>query len=112
MLHTYILRCADGSYYVGHTDDLDTQLTAHQRGRVSAYTATRRPVALAWSESFERAEDALARERQLRGWTRAKKEALIAGDFERLRMLARSRESVRSAQGATPGAGPERTRPG
>ena len=100
MFHAYMLRCADGSYYVGHTDDLDAQLIAHARGRVSSYTATRRPLQLVWSEPFEARDDAFARARQLKGWSRAKKEALIAGDFERLRMLARPpRERVPTPPG-------------
>lgn len=95
MFHAYMLRCADGSYYVGHTDDVDARLIAHSRGRVSAYTAKRRPLELVWSEPFDGREDAFIRERQLKDWSRAKKEALIAGDLERLRWLSRSpRERV------------------
>ena len=90
MYHAYILQCSDGSYYVGSTDDLEAHVTAHQRGRISGYTAARRPVRLIWSESFETRDDAVARERQLKGWSRAKKEALMAGDIERLKALSRS----------------------
>lgn len=88
----YILRCADGSYYVGSTRaTLEQRLCEHQAGAFGGYTAKRRPVELVHSESFVRIEDAIAAERKLKGWTRAKKEALIRGDFAALRRLSRSR---------------------
>ena len=88
-LFVYILRCSDGSYYVGHTDDLEQRLAAHASGALGGYTARRRPVTLVFSCEQEARLDALERERQLKGWSRAKKEALIARDFERLRELSR-----------------------
>ena len=96
----YILRCADGSTYTGHTDDLGRRVAAHRRGLIPGYTLNRRPVSLAWSEEFPTREEALSAERQVKGWTRAKKEALIAGDIPLLRTLAipadeRSRRSPR-----------------
>jgi predicted GIY-YIG superfamily endonuclease len=84
----YILRCADGSYYVGHTDNLDFRLAQHQSGEVQGYTKSRRPVRLVYHESFTTRDDAFAAERQLKGWSRKKKEALIAADWEQLRLLA------------------------
>lgn len=89
----YILRCADASYYVGHTDDLDVRVAQHQSGEVQGYTKSRRPVRLVYCESFATREDAFAAERQLKGWSRKKKEALIAGDWERLRLLAQRRST-------------------
>ena len=89
----YLLRCNDGSYYAGHTDNLDVRLAQHQNGLVMNYTAARRPVRLIWSESFPTRDEAFAAERRIKGWSRAKKEALIAGDWERLRVLARNREA-------------------
>lgn len=80
----YILRCADGSMYTGHTEDLERRLAAHHRGVVSSYTRLRRPLTLAWCEALPTREEALAAERRIKGWTRAKKQALIAGDFDRL----------------------------
>ncbi len=86
----YILRCADGSYYVGTTrTTLEQRLAEHNSGHFGGYTATRRPVTLVYSEWFERITDAITAERQIKGWSRAKKEALIRGDFERLKVLAR-----------------------
>ena len=88
----YLLSCSDGSYYCGHTDDLDGRMLQHERSAVG-YTATRRPVSLVWQGEFERRENAMDMERQIKGWSRAKKEALIAGNWERLSELARCRQS-------------------
>ena len=88
---TYMLRSADGSYYTGHTDDLDLRLAQHAKGSFGGYTARRRPVELVWSESFPTRDAAFTTERQVKGWSRAKKEALIAGDWDRIRQLARNR---------------------
>jgi len=82
----YILRCADGSLYVGQTDELQARLVKHNDGSASAFTAERRPVDLVYSEIPDRIS-ALGRERQLKRWTRAKKEALIAGDLAKLKWL-------------------------
>jgi putative endonuclease len=76
----YILRCADGSYYTGTArDGLERRVNEHNSGAYGGYTSTRRPVALVYSQWFERITDAIAAERQLKGWSRAKKEALIGG---------------------------------
>ncbi|MCC2977485.1 GIY-YIG nuclease family protein [Sphingomonas sp. PL-96] len=85
----YLLRCADGSYYAGHTDDLDRRMAQHQSGTLRGYTAERRPVTLVWSETFDSREEAVAAEIRLKGWSRAKKEALIAGDWDRVQASAR-----------------------
>ena len=77
---TYMLLCGDGSYYVGHTDDLALKLTQHQAGTLDDYTTKRQPVTLAWSAPFADQPAAFAAERRLKGWSRAKREALIAGD--------------------------------
>lgn len=84
----YIVRCADGSYYTGTTRaELDRRISEHNSGELGGYTATRGPVALVFSQWFDRITDAIAVERQVKGWSRAKKEALIAGDFARLQSL-------------------------
>ena len=87
--YAYMLRCSDGSYYVGHTDDLDARNGAHQSGLLPGYTQTRRPVQLVWSQEFAEREQAFAAERQIKGWSRAKKEALIKGDWDAVRLLSR-----------------------
>ena len=87
--YAYILRCADDSYYTGKTQkSLDDRVAEHNAGSFGGYTARRRPVVLVWHQEFDRYTDAIAAERQIKGWNRAKKEALIAGDFERLKVLA------------------------
>jgi predicted GIY-YIG superfamily endonuclease len=80
----YILRCADNSLYIGETGDVERRLEKHQQGACT-YTLTRRPVALAYSETCPTREAALRRECQLKGWTRVKKEALIGGDLTTLK---------------------------
>jgi putative endonuclease len=74
---------------VGSANDLERRLSEHQTGAYGGYTSTRRPVELVWSEAFERATDAIAAERQIKGWSRAKKEALIRGDWKALQQLSR-----------------------
>lgn len=90
--YAYLLRCNDGSYYAGHTDNLDARLAQHQLGLVENYTASRLPVELVWTEMFATRDEAFAAERRIKGWSRAKKEALISGDWDRLRTLARNRQ--------------------
>ena len=86
----YILRCADGSYYVGTAQQsLERRLAEHQDGTYRGYTFLRRPVELMWSQAFESATDAIAAERQLKGWRREKKEALIRGDYAKLPALSK-----------------------
>ena len=68
----YMLLCSDGSYYVGHTDDLDSRLAAHQFGLLPGYTSRRRPVQLMWRQEFAEREQAFAAERQIKGWSHAK----------------------------------------
>ena len=90
--YVYILRCADGSFYTGHTDDLESRIAEHEAGTFHGYTKKRLPVELVFSDEFLSREDALDREMQIKGWSRSKKEALIAGDWETLRELSKSRK--------------------
>jgi predicted GIY-YIG superfamily endonuclease len=85
----YMLRCCDGSYYVGHSDDLEARVAAHQSGILKGYTQKRRPLALVWSQEFGERDEAFRAERQIKGWSRAKKEALIRGDWQALQLLSR-----------------------
>lgn len=78
--HVYIVRCADGTLYTGYARDPVAREVAHNSGRGARYTAGRRPVRLVHVESFEAHGDALRRELELKGWSRAQKEALVAGD--------------------------------
>ncbi len=88
---TYILKCADGSYYTGCTTFLDQRIGQHRAGTFDGYTAARRPVEVVWVEEFPTIDQAIFVERQVKGWSRAKKEALIRGDFEALPGLSRSK---------------------
>jgi putative endonuclease len=86
----YILRCADGSYYCGTArQGLERRIAEHNSAALGGYTSTRRPVVLMYSEWFQRITDAIAAERQIKGWSRAKKEALIRGDFDALQALSK-----------------------
>lgn len=91
--YAYLLLCNDGSYYAGHTDDLDQRIAQHQSGVLGGYTAKRLPVRLVWSDRFLTRGEAFAAERQIKGWSRAKKKALIAGDWVLISNLARNRQS-------------------
>ena len=92
--YVYILRCADGRYYVGSTrDTLEKRINEHNAGTFDGWTKRRSPVTLAWHEHFDRITDAIALERQLKGWSRAKKEALMRGDFDALKLLSKSHSS-------------------
>jgi putative endonuclease len=89
----YMLLCRDGSYYVGSAtgEDLEPRIAQHQSGAFSGYTFTGRPVNLAWSEYFPRITDAIAVERQIKGWSRAKNEALINNDWDSIVSLSKRR---------------------
>ncbi|MFC7495846.1 MULTISPECIES: GIY-YIG nuclease family protein [unclassified Nocardioides] len=91
---TYILECADGSYYVGSTVDLERRVAEHNFGVGATYTRIRRrrPVKLAWAGEFERIDEAFAFEKRVRKWGRAKRLALIEGRFTDLPALARGRD--------------------
>jgi LAO/AO transport system kinase len=91
----YLLRCGDGSYYGGHTDNIELRMQQHYAGDVG-YTSTRKPVELVWQGEFETREGAIAFEQQVKGWSRAKKEALIRSDWEDIKQLAKSKNSVRA----------------
>ena len=85
----YILQCADGSYYTGHTDDLETRMAGHRQRVFSGYTSTRLPLKLVFCDDFPTRDEAYARERQIKGWSRRKKQALISGDFNKLIQYSR-----------------------
>src|SRR5262245_36533258 len=88
-----MLVCSDGSYYVGSAtgDDLWPRIAQHEAGTYPGYTFTRRPVRLVWSEQFDRITDAIAVQRKIKGWSRAKKEALVKGDWAVIQRLSKRR---------------------
>jgi predicted GIY-YIG superfamily endonuclease len=88
----YILLCRDGSYYVGSTSgSLEKRMAEHQAGSFDGYTADRRPVSRVFQQPFESIEDAITAERQVKGWRREKKQALIRGDYTALPLFSRRR---------------------
>jgi len=87
----YILACADGSFYIGYTDDLDKRMEQHDLGLGCAYTARRRPVKLIHTQAFETRYEALSMERKLKGWSRAKKLAYMVGDWDAMRVLSKGK---------------------
>ena len=89
MCFVYILRCRDGSYYVGVTEDLDARIICHNAGHGPKYTAVRRPVELLYAEPFDDISAARQREVQIKKWTRAKKEALTASCPSALKYLSK-----------------------
>jgi putative endonuclease len=90
--YAYMLRCADGTYYVGSARlGLERRLAEHNAGTYGGYTSKRRPVSLVWSQHFLNITDAIGAERQIKGWSRAKKEALIKDDYEAIRLLSKRR---------------------
>jgi putative endonuclease len=90
--YVYIVRCSDGSFYTGSTrGSLEDRINRHNAGSYGGYTSKRRPVTLLHAEYFDRITDAVSAERRIKGWSRAKKEALIGEDFASLKLLSRRR---------------------
>ncbi|MEE9198543.1 MAG: GIY-YIG nuclease family protein [Dehalococcoidia bacterium] len=105
MAWVYILECKDGSYYTGSTPDLGRRVAEHQAGEGGRYTALRLPVRLVFSYAVPRIEDAFYLERQLKGWRRQKKEALMRGDYTALVELSKPTRDKERAIGAHPSTG-------
>lgn len=97
MPFTYILRCADDTLYVGHTGDLASREQTHNEGKGAAYTAARRPVRMVYAEEHTTAASAIAREHQLKRWTREKKKALIRDDRTALDWLSHRKSKAPTA---------------
>ncbi len=93
----YILKCNDGSYYTGVTNNIEKRFYEHQEGLIrDCYTHEKRPLELLLVEEFHDVEEAIRREKQIKGWSRKKKKALIVGDFDELVKLSRSHPSTSS----------------
>ena len=89
MHHVYILKCSDDSYYIGSTHNLERRFAEHKLGLIEGYTKSRRPVEIVWSTDFPTEHEAFLCERQVKGWTRAKKEALIKDDWDAIREIVK-----------------------
>ncbi len=96
VLFVYMVECSDGSYYAGSTDNVEIRIAKHNSGFYGGYTASRLPVKLVYSQEFNSEIEALEAERQIKGWRREKKKALIDGNFELLVKLARTAKPKRS----------------
>lgn len=92
----YILLCSNGKYYTGSTVDLERRLEQHNNGEGANFTRKHLPVHLVYYEEFDRIDDAFYREKQIQGWSHAKKEALINGDTNKLHKLAECRNASAS----------------
>jgi predicted GIY-YIG superfamily endonuclease len=96
-----MLHCRGGAFYVGQTDDLERRVAQHKAGAIAGFTAERLPVELVWSASFSTRIEALEAERRLKGWSRAKKMALIRGDWAEIAGLARKKGGPSTSSGRT-----------
>src|SRR4051794_32864066 len=94
----YMLHCNTGRFYVGHTDDIERRIGQHETGAIPGFTRNYLPVKLVWCQEFTTREEAKAAEKQIKGWSRAKKLALIRGDWDEISMLAKSTEGLGQAQ--------------
>jgi putative endonuclease len=90
----YILKCSDNSYYIGSTDNLELRVAQHQAGEGGDYTSARSPVTLVYAREFQTHDEAFRWERQIKGWSRKKKEAIINGNYEALIELSKNRSGV------------------
>jgi predicted GIY-YIG superfamily endonuclease len=91
--YVYMLHCAAGIFYVGQTDDLERRMAEHESGQVPGFSKMRQPVKLVWSEAVQTRDDAKAIEKKIKGWSRAKKLALIRADWKAISILAQSSEA-------------------
>ena len=84
----YMLKCKDESYYIGHTDDIEKRIAEHNDGSIKCYTQSRLPVTVVYTKDFATRDEALIAERQIKGWSRIKKEALIRDDWDMIKKLS------------------------
>src|SRR5436190_8543706 len=101
--YMYILLCANGQYYTGSTIDLEKRLAQHQNGEGANFTKKHLPVKLIYTEEFQRIDEAFYREKQVQGWSRRKKEALIKGEHDKLPGLSRNYTQFGASTGSAPG---------
>ena len=99
----YMLHCRGGTFYVGHTDNLESRIAQHQAAVVPGFTRDRLPVELVWTQSFAGRIEALEAERRIKGWSRAKRMGLIRGDWASIQRLARNREAAKDGPSTSSG---------
>jgi predicted GIY-YIG superfamily endonuclease len=93
-----MVHCNAGRLYVGQTDDLERRIAQHETGAIPGFTRNYLPVRLVWCQEFATRDEAKAAEKQIKGWSRAKKLALIRGDWEEISRLSKSKTGLRQAQ--------------
>ena len=98
---TYMLHCNAGHLYVGHTDDLDRRVAEHERGTIPCFTRAHLPVKLVWSDAFPTRDEAKAAEKRIKGWSRAKKLALVRGDWDEISRLSKGQGRPSTSSGQT-----------
>ena len=99
MWYVYILECSDNSFYTGHTNNLSERVERHNSRRGSSHTAARLPVKLVWYEVYENEISATKRETQIKKWSRAKKLALIDGNIQKLKLLSKRKQYLKTSSG-------------
>ncbi|NML07169.1 GIY-YIG nuclease family protein [Sphingomonas sp. G-3-2-10] len=97
----YILHCRGGVFYTGHTDNLERRIAQHETGAVDGFTSNLRPVKLVWCQDFPTRYEAIATERQIKGWSRTKKMALIRGDWDLISAFAKKKSGPSTSSGRT-----------
>jgi len=97
----YMLHCRGGYFYTGHTDNLEYRIAQHRSGQIPGFTSDHLPVELVWSQEFSSRYEAISAERQIKGWSRAKKMALLRADWATLSRLAKSKGSPSTSSGRT-----------
>jgi putative endonuclease len=97
----YMLHCRGGVFYTGHTDNLEQRIAQHQSGQLPGFASDKLPVILVWSHDFPTRLEALEAERRIKGWSRAKKLALIRGDWDRISMLAKKKNDASTSSART-----------
>ncbi|QLC25609.1 GIY-YIG nuclease family protein [Parasphingopyxis algicola] len=98
---TYMLHCRGGYFYTGQTDNLEHRLAQHQSGELPGFSRDHLPVELVWSAKFQTRDDATAMERRIKGWSRAKKLALIRGHWDEISRLGKKKDSPSTSSGQT-----------
>ncbi|ALJ14815.1 GIY-YIG nuclease family protein [Sphingopyxis macrogoltabida] len=97
----YMLHCRGGAFYTGHTDNLPYRIAQHEAGAIPGFTSDRLPIVLVWSQEFATRFEALEAERRIKGWSRAKKMALIRGDWDKISSLAKGKDGPSTSSGQT-----------
>ena len=97
----YMLHCRGGYFYIGHAEDLDSRIAQHRSGDVAGFASEHLPVDVVWSQEFPTRYEALAAERRIKGWSRAKKMALIRNDWHEISRLSKKKDSPSTSSGRT-----------